>query len=94
MNTIRIEPSRLALIVALAALALISLTSCASVDETYREADALTYQAIAPSFIEYVDRDAMLDEDQRELSLATLSTWRARLIAAGVAADELERVPE
>lgn len=79
-----IEPPRLRVVMILIALlATLALSNCASISESYRDADAKTYQAIAPEYEAHLRGDGSLSEDERELALGTLASWRARLLAAG-----------
>jgi hypothetical protein len=42
------------------------------------KADKLTYDAIAPEYLGYVEKDASLDEKQKERRRETVRSWEAR----------------
>lgn len=55
---------------------------CATTDiirEDYTAADRATYEAIAPSYLEYVAGDESLDSDEKRRRERTITTWRLRL---------------
>jgi len=47
------------------------------------EADRLTYDAVAPEYLQYVDADPRLDDEQRARRRRTVEAWSARLELAG-----------
>jgi hypothetical protein len=57
-------------------------TSCA-VDEGYRLADKATHNAIAPEYLDYVEDDESLDEDEKQSRRDTVATWRKRIDSWG-----------
>ena len=63
----------------LALLALLALTSCAGVSESYRLADEAIYDAIAPDYREYVEADESLPRSLKDIKLRTLKRWREML---------------
>lgn len=71
------------LIVSCAALVVV-LSGCAGLNEQYVTSDRATYAAIAPEYVIYVMKDPKLDEDQKEIRLNTVLSWKAKL-------DEAER---
>lgn len=48
----------------------------------YTMADRETFNAIVPDYTRYVRADAQLSQEQRDLKLLTVETWRMRLEAA------------
>lgn len=55
--------------------------SCAPT-HPYTIADRETYNAIAPDFKGYVIADPLLTQEQKDLRLLTVETWRKRIEAA------------
>ena len=45
----------------------------------YIEADRATYEAIAPAYLGYIERDPGLDADQVERRARLIETWRIRI---------------
>lgn len=67
---------------ALAIAVLMSAGCCATMDiirEDYVAADRATYEALAPKYLEYVDGDASLDDEEKKRRARTVNTWRLRL---------------
>lgn len=64
------------------------LVGCGTVAPAYVEADRLTYQAIAPEYKHYVEKDANLSEAEKAMRLQTLGTWALRLAAAGAGGQD------
>lgn len=60
------------------------LAGCAGVPKQYLRADRATYNAIAPEYRAYIRGDEKLSELQRAIRLETVTTWKARINAAGV----------
>ena len=59
---------------------LISLTAgCNSLEKSYARAERLTFQAIAPEYKHYVEQDAWLTPQQKELRLDHLREWQTRI---------------
>ena len=56
----------------------LGVSGCA-VSETYHEADDRTYRAIAPEYLRYVERDPLLDPEQKASRRDTCASWRARV---------------
>jgi len=65
----------------IAALCLFA-TGCATSQE-YVKADRLTFDAIAPAYLKYVEADTTLDADQKERRKRTVETWKLRLDKSG-----------
>lgn len=64
------------------AVVLLALVSACTPMGAYVEADAITYEAIAPAHAAYIEADAALTPAQRARRLRTLETWRIRVQAA------------
>jgi len=63
-------------------LALLFSAGCATTDiirSDYVAADRATYEAVAPSYLQYVDNDASLSSEQKKRRKQTINTWRLRL---------------
>lgn len=65
-----------------ATLALLVLSGCSGLNDAYLRADRATFDAVAPEYRSYVERDAQLDANERQRRLDTLTTWELRLQAA------------
>lgn len=55
---------------------------CSTTDlirKEYTAADRATYEAVAPTYLQYVDADASLDSDEKKRRARTITTWRLRL---------------
>lgn len=62
------------------AIALLCLfASGCTINKDYVKADKLTFDAIAPEYKAYVEKDVALDSDQKARRLRTLETWRLRI---------------
>lgn len=59
-------------------LILLTLAGCQGVSASYAEADAATYDAIAPEYLGYVDADPALDASQKQRRQETVASWKAR----------------
>lgn len=59
-------------------LVLLSLAGCQGVSASYAEADAATYDAVAPEYLGYVDADPALTKDQKVRRHETVDSWKAR----------------
>lgn len=57
----------------------ISSVSCATVPQTYLEADRATFEAIAPEYHNYVEQDATLTPAQKINRQQTIQSWRNRI---------------
>lgn len=56
------------------------LASCGSAPQILDvAADRATYDAVAPDFLRYVDADAALTAEQKQLRHDTVATWDLRL---------------
>jgi len=75
------KPMAAVLLVCASIAAIVALSSC-TVDSSYRAADRATYDAVAPAHRRYLETDALLTEEQRELALLVLETWRVRVETA------------
>ena len=64
-------------------IVLFFLTAC-GVDRQYVQADRLTYEAIAPQYIEYVNKDNDLTSIEKIRYLRTVEWWKKRI-------DEVEK---
>lgn len=63
-------------------LAIVSLFLCATgcaLNKEYVKADRLTYEAIAPAYLKYIDADPALDQEQKDRRKRTVATWKLRL---------------
>lgn len=58
------------------------LCGCLNVQREYVEADVATYEAITPEYLKYVEDDASLDGDEKDLRRNTVAIWEARITAA------------
>lgn len=58
------------------------MAGCGTTPKAYIEADRATYDAVAPSYREYVEADETLTDMSKALRLATLDSWFMRLRAA------------
>jgi hypothetical protein len=61
----------------------LALAGCAGPAKDYTEADALTYNALAPYAVSGIKGDSTLDAEQKKRRLDTVRTWRLRLVKAG-----------
>lgn len=64
------------------ALALCLVSGCKTTDfirSDYVQADRATFDAVAPSYLQYVDGDAALSDEQKKRRKQTINTWRLRL---------------
>jgi len=64
-------------------LLLVALLLCSCAGPSQAEQD--TYQAVAPEYLQYVERDTTLTEAQRQNRRDTVETWRLRAFAGTVA---------
>jgi hypothetical protein len=71
------------LIIVLVPYLVLALAGCAGPAKDYTEADALTYNALAPYAVSGIRGDSTLDADQKKRRLNTVKTWRLRLLKAG-----------
>jgi hypothetical protein len=55
------------------------MTGCVS--QQYLDADQATHDAIAPEYTKYIDADATLSDNQREIRRLNLESWQARIEA-------------
>ncbi len=55
------------------------LSGCTGLDARYIAADKATYEAIAPEYQIYIERDMALTSEQRKRRVRTLEAWTARL---------------
>lgn len=62
----------------LALLLLLVISGCA-VQEKYVMADRLTYQAVSPEYMDYVEGDPTLTDEQRDRRRRTVYSWDARI---------------
>ena len=65
--------------IATVSLCALAVSGCASVSESYLDADRATYRAIAPQYRQYVEQDSSLDTESRQRALNTLDSWELRL---------------
>lgn len=73
-------------------LALVAvLSGCGSLNEQYVEADESTYNAIASEYVEYVAKDPSLDEDQKEIRVNTVMSWKARIDEAKAYIESMQK---
>lgn len=55
---------------------------CSTTDlirKEYTAADRATYEAVAPTYLNYVKGDASLNKDEKKRRERTITTWRLRL---------------
>lgn len=64
------------------ALLFVVLVLCSCTAPSQAEQD--TYQAVAPEYLQYVERDTALTEEQRQSRRDTVETWRMRAFAGTV----------
>lgn len=64
-------------------LLLVALLLCSCAGPSQAEQD--TYQAVAPEYLQYVERDAALTEAQKQNRRDTVETWRLRAFSGTVA---------
>lgn len=57
----------------------VASSGCAGLNEQYVTSDRATYAAIAPEYVIYVMKDPKLDDDQKEIRLNTILSWKAKL---------------
>lgn len=60
-------------------LLVVLLVLCSCTGPSQAEQD--TYQAVAPEYLQYVERDTALSEAQRQSRRDTVETWRLRAFA-------------
>lgn len=60
-------------------LILLTLAGCQGVSASYADADAATYDAIAPEYLGYVDKDETLSGDQKQRRQETVASWKGRV---------------
>lgn len=66
------------------AIALFALAACGCApSKAYVEADRLTYEAVAPEYLRYVEADPALSADQRQLRRDNVEAWAIRIRNAG-----------
>lgn len=63
-------------------LLLVALLLCSCAGPSQAEQD--TYQAVAPEYLQYVERDTALTEAQKQNRRDTVETWRLRAFAGTV----------
>jgi hypothetical protein len=56
-------------------------TGCA-LNQEYVKADRLTYEAVAPAYLKYLDADPALDQEQKDRRKRTVETWKLRISKA------------
>lgn len=61
-------------------VALLALCSCAGPSQAEQD----TYQAVAPEYLQYVERDTTLSEEQRQNRRDTVETWKLRAFSGTV----------
>lgn len=49
------------------------------VDKEYVKADRLTFDAIAPDYVKYVEADPALDQEQKDRRKRTIESWKLRI---------------
>lgn len=69
--------------VTLIAIAVLALCGCATLNQDYVKADKLTFDAIAPEYLQFVDANPNFDKEQRDRRHRTVETWKLRLEKAG-----------
>ncbi len=60
-------------------LGMLSLGSGCSVSDEWIIADDLTYKAIAPNYLKYLEADKELDPIDKKANILTLTTWGKRI---------------
>jgi len=62
----------------------LGLSACASPSHTaYVGADRLTFDAVAPEYLRYVEADSSLDATAKERRQRTVESWRLRIKKGG-----------
>ena len=64
------------------------LSGCSGLHSNYVSADRLTYEAVAPEYLDYLEADPDLSTEERDRRLRTLESWEARVVAAEEALRE------
>jgi len=59
---------------------LLAMVGCGSLDHAYLNADASTYNVIAPAHSAYIAADPTLNDEQRERRWRKLRSWKSRII--------------
>lgn len=68
------RPRRLLFLI-IPVLGLFLLPSCQLPDPTFVAAERANHDAIAPEYVQYVERDQALNEEQRERRRRTVARW-------------------
>lgn len=69
--------TRLALVVLVLAFAA-AIGGC-SISKEYVDADAATFAAVTPEYLEYVKSDAKLTQEQKDRRTRTVDSWKIRI---------------
>ena len=77
MNDFPLKPLGIALVGIIFVLA--ATCGCANPNASYVKADALTYEAIAPEFLQYVEDDPTLTPLRKKLRKNTIKSWKLRI---------------
>lgn len=64
------------------ALIILTMSGCSSIDKAYVIADRATYEAIAPEYTQYVNRDDSLRDWEKSLRVANVESWDDRIVEA------------
>lgn len=64
-------------------LTILLVSGCAGPSQDYVDADALTYNALAPDAAWGIKNNPALDDEQKKRHLNTIRTWKLRLEKAG-----------
>jgi len=62
-------------------LLVVAICSCTT-SEVYVKADKMTYDAIAPEYVKYVEADKKLDKDAKARRVRLVETWKKRIDGA------------
>ena len=54
-----------------------------TVQSQYVDADRLTYEAVAPEYLGYVESDPYMSPEETDRRRATVASWKARIGAGG-----------
>jgi hypothetical protein len=67
-------------------------SGCSEFSE-YVAADKATFEAISPEYLEYLQKDAALDDEQKERRKNLVETWRMRIEGAEQSVEQPAEEP-
>lgn len=85
----RLEPLRNRRIIAMKSFLIIGVVVAAtllggcSISKEYVAADQVTFDAVTPEYLEYVNADVKLDADAKVRRKRTVDSWKLRIDKAG-----------